>query len=245
MVHLLFLCLEQQYSEKILRFFKNDQSISYVQADNSQQAITLCQQLDIDFVLLFPDADFLEARNFMTQFRDIKKYAFAPVIIFFADYAHILQIYPRWNRCELVHLPLTPESEKEFRKLLNYYKRMIKLINNKRRMCIHLNMPQGLFALPYDDILFIESVHKKAIFHTKKAQYSFPVPLYKIQESFDVDYMVQTHRSYIVNLHNISYLDKTKSPWEISFYCSEKHAYVSRHHQQELLDLFLIDIEHT
>lgn len=245
MVRLLLLCLEQKYLEKILPFFNKDHSISYIQADSSKHALTLCQQIDFDFVSLVPDTDFVDARRFMSQFREMKKYTYTPVMIFSADYAHILQIYPKWNRCELVHLPMTSESEQELRQLLNYYKQIFSLIHHKKRMCIHLNMPQGVCTLPYDDILFVESIHKKAIFHTKKTQYAFPLPLYKIQEAFDVDYMVKTHRSYIVNLHNISYLDKTKSPWEISFYHSKQRAYVSRHHQQELLDLFLSNSQRT
>ena len=82
---------------------------------------------------------------------------------------------------------------------------------------------------------FIEIVMKKAIFHLRTKEVVFTMPLYKIRETMQSSYMVQTHRSFIVNLSNISYLDKTKNPWELSFFNSDQHAYVSRGYKKQFL----------
>lgn len=47
---------------------------------------------------------------------------------------------------------------------------------------------------------------------------------------------MQTHRSFIVNLNNISYLDKRKNPWEISFGYTEQKAYVGRNYKKAVLE---------
>lgn len=98
-----------------------------------------------------------------------------------------------------------------------------------------ISTPKGIYNIPYDDILFVESGQKKSIFHLTKDTLFLPVPLYRIHQILPDFCFVQTHRSFIVNLHKVSYIDKTKDPWTICFFGSDQRAFVSRSFRKEVL----------
>lgn len=89
------------------------------------------------------------------------------------------------------------------------------------------------YDILYEDILFIESERKKTILHTKQARIALPKPLCQVKKELPDTLFIQTHRSFIVNLKNASYIDKTQEPWEISFAYSGNKAYVSRSYRRE------------
>lgn len=103
------------------------------------------------------------------------------------------------------------------------------------RYC-RISTPKGIYNIPYSEILFIESEQKKSIIHTADHAISLSVPLYRLQETLPKNAFIQTHRSFIINLENTAFIDKTKDPWVISFFRAEKTAFVSRTCQKKLLE---------
>lgn len=101
--------------------------------------------------------------------------------------------------------------------------------------CCRINTAKGIYNIPHSDILFVESGQKKSIFHLTKNTISLPVPLYRIGEALLEPYFIQTHRSFIVNIRNVSFIDKTKDPWVISFFDSNKTAFVSRSFKKDVM----------
>ncbi len=91
------------------------------------------------------------------------------------------------------------------------------------------------YDIPYEDILFIESERKKSIVHTKQTNIELPIPLCQVKRELSDRLFIQTHRSFIVNLKNASYIDKTQEPWEISFTDSANKAFVSRSYRKEFM----------
>ena len=132
-------------------------------------------------------------------------------------------------------LPLSKEKEQELAHLVNFYHTLFQQTKDFTSRLCQISTAKGIYSFPYEDILFIEIVMKKAIFHLRTKEVVFTMPLYKIRETMQSSYMVQTHRSFIVILSNISYLDKTKNPWELSFFNSDQHAYVSRGYKKQFL----------
>lgn len=98
-----------------------------------------------------------------------------------------------------------------------------------------INTAKGIYNIPHKDILFVESGQKKSIIHLTNHTICLPVPLYRIREVLPAPYFVQTHRSYICNLRRISFIDKTKDPWVISFFGSNKTAFISRSFKKDVI----------
>lgn len=103
------------------------------------------------------------------------------------------------------------------------------------RYC-RIDTPKGFYSIPHKAILFIESEQKRSIIHTAEYAIPLPVPLYRIQKVLPKESFIQTHRSFIINLENTAFIDKTKDPWVISFFGTEKTAFVSRTCQKKLME---------
>lgn len=107
---------------------------------------------------------------------------------------------------------------------------------------LQITTPKAFYNIPLTDILFIECHEKKSILHTKDSYLPLGIPLYRLEAVLPSSLFLQTHRSFLVNLKNISYVDKHKDPWIISFFTSHKKAFVSRSFRRQLLAaVFLSD----
>ena len=100
-----------------------------------------------------------------------------------------------------------------------------------------ISTAKGIYNIPYDDILFVESTLKKSLIHTIHGSITVPIPLYRVREVLSEPLFIQTHRSFIINLKNTSFIDKTKEPWTISFFGSGKTAFVSRSYRKEVMEI--------
>ena len=100
-----------------------------------------------------------------------------------------------------------------------------------------INTAKGIYNIPYSDILFVESGQKKSFIHLTNNTICLPLPLYRIREILPESFIIQTHRSFIVNLKKISYIDKTKDPWVISFFGSKKTAFISRSFKKDVMQV--------
>ncbi len=95
--------------------------------------------------------------------------------------------------------------------------------------------PKGIYNVPLDGIFFIECHQKKSFLHTKTGILSLPFPLYRMKEALPETFFLQTHRSFLVNLKNISHIDKQKDPWTIYFFETEEIAFISRSFRQTVM----------
>lgn len=100
-----------------------------------------------------------------------------------------------------------------------------------------INTAKGIYNIPHNEILFVESGQKKSIIHLANDSICLPIPLYRIRDVLPAPYFVQTHRSFIIHLENVSYIDKTKDPWVISFFGSNKTAFVSRSFKKDVMQI--------
>lgn len=102
-----------------------------------------------------------------------------------------------------------------------------------------IQTPKQILSLHLDKILFIESRQKHSIIHTVTEEIEISIPLYRILSHLPNDIFIQIHRSFIINLDNISFIDKSKEPWVVSFNDSDKNAFVSRSFRQQVLESLL------
>lgn len=201
-----------------------------------EDAMNLCRQNTIHCIVLLPDEDFILAKRLLKSIRSKDTYRFTPIFLISSQIEHLFSAFLKWNRCEFCLTPFTEERQEEFLQLLSYHHLVYQKMNLLQQSCFRICTPKGIFSMPYEDILFIEIVLKKTIFYTKNGEFIFTVPLYKIKACLDCPFIVQTHRSFLINLHNISLIDKSKSPWEVSFFNSGKHAYISRNYKKDFLE---------
>ncbi len=103
--------------------------------------------------------------------------------------------------------------------------------------CCRINAGKAIYNIPHQSILFIESEHKKTVIHLTNQTICVSLPLYRLRQELPESTFVQTHRSFIVNLKNAACIDKSHSPWVISFFDSEQMAFVGRSFQKNILQI--------
>ena len=89
------------------------------------------------------------------------------------------------------------------------------------------------------DILFIESHKHKCILNTiDNNSISIPLSIGKLSEKISNTSLIRCHKSYIVNIENISVIDKSSEAWIIEFNNSKKIAFVSRSYRNKINEIF-------
>ena len=99
----------------------------------------------------------------------------------------------------------------------------------------HIITAKGIYNLPLKEILFVECFQTKSILHTKTDTLLLPLPLYHFLTILPPPFFLQTHRSFIINLKNVSYIDRHRDPWVVSFFCGQAQALISRSYRRDVM----------
>ena len=199
-----------------------------------KSCVSALKKQTVHCFFFYLDEDYLNVRKIAAGLRSTTEYAYTPILFFSDNIRHILFCTARWKLCELFLLPLSHGRSEMLRGLLQYYVCIYEKIHFPEASYCRLHTPKAIYTFLYSDILFIESSMKKVLIHTKKETLTIPVPLYRMEELLEHRNFIKTHRAFIVNVNNISFVDKTTEPWTISFFQSDELAYASRGYRKNL-----------
>lgn len=198
----------------------------------------LADRYRIDCFFFWLDESPSMSNSVISSIRRKKEYLHTPVLLFSSKIEYLLSTFVQWKSCECFHYPLREEKKAELSELIRYYNELYRKIHFDTAFHWNISTSKEVFSVPFTDILFVESAMKKSVLHTKKEQVILPLPLYRVRELLPPGFFVQTHRSFIVNTNNISYINKSQDPWVISFFDSKEVAYVSRNYKKEISLIF-------
>ncbi len=88
-----------------------------------------------------------------------------------------------------------------------------------------------LYKVNFDDLLFIEGQHEYVTFHTKTKRITALYSLKNLEEILPKDKFIRTHKSFIVSIRDIEYIDKvnvTVAGKEIPVGASFRDALIER-----------------
>ncbi len=201
----------------------------------TDELLSFASDHSIDCFLFYLDTDFNGISRIIYQLREMEAYAHTPLFLFSSEIEYLVSSFIHWKTCEFFLLPMGNCRKAILKDLLQHYAKLYQKMHPEDAFLCRLQTAKGIYNIPYDDILFIESTMKKSVIHTKNNCLALPTPLYRMREILPSAYFVQTHRSFIINLKNTSLIDKTKEPWTISFFDCQKAAYVSRNYKKDLM----------
>jgi two-component system LytT family response regulator len=113
-------------------------------------------------------------------------------------------------------------------------KQFVKMKDEK--MVIH---SEGLlFFIHKKDIYFVEKIGRKNLIHTVKGKYETAETLGGVLKKLDPNSFFQSHRGYIVNFEQVSYIKPSGDTNLVYFNDYEENAYISKNRMNELLSYF-------
>ena len=84
--------------------------------------------------------------------------------------------------------------------------------------------------LSYNEIIFIEAANRKSMVHTLKHEYPVCKNIKDFLKEIPSDIFVQSHRSYIINITKIKFIEKFNNTSYNVVFSKEKIALMSRRH---------------
>jgi len=119
--------------------------------------------------------------------------------------------------------------------ILTAYKRYLQDVSDAPRYFI-INANGEVLRILYDDILFFETsstARNKIIVHTEYSETDFRGTISEIKDL--ATEFVQCHKSYIVNINNVSHIDKVA---RAAVMVNGAHAYISERKMADMIKLF-------
>lgn len=92
---------------------------------------------------------------------------------------------------------------------------------------------EGIFFLPYEDILFFQKIEKHVNIHTRERVFRVTDSLKNVQEPLPDNFM-RVHSSYIVNFDNVSQIIEEHRTYTIRFDHYQNVAHMSRKKAEEM-----------
>ncbi len=222
----------------LLDFCKTCGQIEVSYASTKEEWFALFEHQKYNCFFFSFEEDIMSVRSVIFSLRNHEHHLHTPILLFSTKIEYLVTAFVHWRSCECFLMPLDNKKKDALQGLLQYYVGLYKKIHASERKFCQINTPKGLYNLPYSAVLYIESTMKKSMIHLKDEVIHVPYPLYQVRKIFPDKNFVQTHRSFIVNLENIAYIDKSKEPWGIFFFDSDKEAFVSRSHKKTILRHF-------
>ena len=107
----------------------------------------------------------------------------------------------------------------------------------EKRKYIFVDIERVMARIFVDDIVFIEVFGKICVIHTAMGQYEVKnLSLARLLNMLPENCLIQSHRSYAVNMNYIRDINKTQACWEISFNNYEKTALVGSKYKGNIME---------
>lgn len=211
-----------------------DQQISIINFSNFKELENYCSSKVIHLLIIYIKDSLNNSIHFINQIRTKKQNTYMPVLFFYPKTESIFTLTYQIKFCEFISFPM---SEKETHKFYSFFHYIYQyhLHNNtysSNLKYMHLNLSKQYLKVPISKILFIEASEHKCILHTIDKEIPISFTLNKILQKVQGSTLIQSHRSFIVNIENIEQIDKSQEPWTIKFKNYEKYAFVSRSYKK-------------
>lgn len=231
-----FPCSEK---DKIKNLCSKNSRIRIFECENWQEILHQTFKINIDLFIIFVNSEDIYINSAISKIRNIPKYNFTQML-FFSERPELLISIPLQHFH--TNIFLLPFSENQKSLLLNAIKHYYSTFfhsesQQKNTSMFSLIEKNTIHNLYLDEILCVESVGKRSTIHTCDRSISTYLTLVKLKEKLPNEYFIQSHRSFIVNINNISFVNKSHDTWEIHFYNSSSIiALVSRSHHHSFRD---------
>ncbi|MFL0197233.1 LytR/AlgR family response regulator transcription factor [Clostridium sp. WILCCON 0269] len=218
---------------------KIDKHFIVYEADNEKEGLEIADKKEISLFYVDISLKNSSGLDFAKKIRKINKYRLTWIVFITTYVKHMLEAFKEIHCYDYIMKPYEKEKVNEVTLTL--------LANNKpadtqlivEKKYIVFNIRGILLKLCVDDIIFIEVYLRTFIIHAKTGKYEAKnTSLRKIKEQMKYFNFIQVHKSYIVNLKLVKFIDKTTYPWNIQFENYKEHVPMGNKFKGDVLKEF-------
>jgi DNA-binding LytR/AlgR family response regulator len=211
------------------------------EASNTTEALKIAKQERIDLFYLDINLKDESGLKFAQEIRRIEKYKLTWIIFVTIYKEYMLSAFKKIHCYDYIVKPYNKENIQRVTKgLLSDNKIQVAVTEVRDKFIIApiKNIQVKIFV---NEIVFVEVFIRTSIIHTINGSFSIDyLSLKKLNSMIDDKNILQSHRSYLVNVKYINKIEKTndKTAYKIYFYNTDKTALLGHSYKKCIMDKF-------
>lgn len=205
------------------------------------EAIKIAEQERIDLFYIDINLKSESGLNFALEIRKIEKYKLTWIIFVTIYKEYMLSAFKKIHCYDYILKPYNKENIQGITKrLLSEGKAQVAVTEVSKSFVIVpiKNIQVKIFV---NEIIFVEVFIRTSIIHTINGSFTIDyLSLKKLNSMIDDKNILQSHRSYLINIKHVSKIEKTKdkTSYKIYFYNTDKTAYLGNNYKKCVMDRF-------
>jgi DNA-binding LytR/AlgR family response regulator len=211
------------------------------EAVNTAEALKIAGQERIDLFYIDINLKNESGIKFALEIREIERYKLTWIIFVTIYKEYMLPAFKKIHCYDYILKPYNKENIQRITKLLLSENREHVTITETKEKFIIVPMKNIQVKIFVNDIIFVEVFIRTSIIHT--ANYSFTIDylsLKKLNSMIDHKDILQSHRSYLVNIKYINKIERSndKTSYRINFYNTDKTALLGHSYKKSIMNKF-------
>lgn len=189
-----------------------DTEFNIYEAQDKDVALKISNNVHIDLFFIDVSLKNSSGLELALDLRKISRYEFGWMVFLTTHVEYLTQAFKQAHCYDYIVKPYDKDE------IISMIKKFIAHVKNnsvqeKERKSVFLDLKSGVSMKFYiDEIIFIESSMRTCIVHTIRDSYTLKkISLKKILNLIDCDYIIQSHKSFLVNIKYISRIEKIDS----------------------------------
>lgn len=203
--------------------------------DSIKDAEKIIEKHKIDLFLIDINLSDGSGIDFVKSIRKKEEYEMTGVVFISSQVIHIIDAFKNTHCYDFL---VKPYNIDEVKKVINIFMKGVLPSKNNYGNFIIVQLDNGISMKVYEnEIIFAEYFKRKCIIHTIKEKIeSKSLTLSKIISMSSEGNLIQSHKSYIVNIRYITKVEKIYSKlWDIEFSNIKEKAQLSNSYKDEVL----------
>lgn len=226
--------LQRNNLTKMLKDTVDD--VNIYEAEDEDSALKIANKENIDFFYIDISLKDSSGLNLGMNLRKIDRYRLSWIIFVTSHKQYMLSAFQEIHCYDYIIKPYNKQKVKDMTMMIiddinNHHK-----TETKERKYVLFDCNKLSIKIYLEDIIFIEVRIRNVIVNTTKGFYEIRrTSLKDIIKRICTDYIVQSHRSYIINLNHIEKIEKDSgSSWRVFFYNCKETAFIGAKYKEAI-----------
>jgi DNA-binding LytR/AlgR family response regulator len=211
------------------------------EATNIAEALKIAEHEIIDLFYIDINLENESGLKFALEIRKKEGYKLTWIIFVTIYKNYMLDAFKKIHCYDYILKPYDMESIKKITKLLLSDSVAQVAATSAREEFIIVDVKNIQVKIFVNEIIFVEVFIRTSIIHTINGSFTIDyLSLKKLYSMIDDDNILQSHRSYLVNIKYINKIEKTndKTSYKIYFYSTKETALLGQNYKKAIMDRF-------
>ncbi|WP_010240485.1 LytR/AlgR family response regulator transcription factor [Clostridium arbusti] len=217
-----------------------DNKFNIYEAEDKNKSLEISKDVHIDLFFIDISLKNSSGLDLALELRKMPKYEFTWVVFLTTHVEYLTKAFKQVHCYDYIVKPYNKDQIINMVKKFSLHSQNSNnSVKEDERKFIFLDLKSGVNMKFYiDEIIFIESIMRTCIVHTIRDSYTLrKISLKKILQLINCNYIMQSHKSFLVNIKYISSINKVDSrSSEICFEDCDKIALLGYRFRNDVLE---------